>query len=250
MNTRRLTLYSPLFLLLLGLVQCSGGASRQADIEELRQQLEQQRAEIERLRQERRQLLGQPATAEEVFAHFAGDAQSGTLAGLVPGDTIEAARERFGQENRTRTWSSDVEPVTQYEWELEGGVVIRANARPDGRLRKIAVALTNPRGVNIPTLADITIGQETFRSVQQKFRTGLTTDLQLWGAQGLYTVVQRAPYPNSNWRLEFVYEMPDGLGQGQLDRIYEQVQGRQNPAVLDPYLEGQAPYMIGLEESS
>lgn len=249
MDIRKPTLYLVTLLFLLGLLQCGGGSQR-TDIEELRQQLEQQKAEIERLRQERRELLGQPATAQEVFAHFATDTQSGTLAGLVPGDMLEAARSRFGQENRTRTWSSDVEPITQYEWELEGGVVIRVNARPDGRLHKIAVALTNPRGVNIPTLADITIGQETFSSVQQKFGSGLRTDLQLWGAQGLYTVVQRAPYPNSTWRLEFVYEMPQGLGQGQLDRIYEQVQRQQNPSVLDSYLADRAPYMIALEEAS
>jgi len=247
MKTRRLTLCSLLLPLLLGLVQCGGNPNR-AELEALKQQLAEQQAEVERLRQERRQLLGQPATAQEVFAHFAGDAQGGTLAGLVPGDTVEAARARFGQENRTRTWQSEAEPITQYEWELEGGVVIRVNTRPDGRLRKVAVALMNPRGVNIPTLSGITIGQETFRSVQQKFGSGLRTDLQLWGAQGLYTVAQRIPYPNSNWRLEFVYEMPAGMSPGQLERIYEQVQRQQNPAVLDSYLADRAPYMIGLED--
>lgn len=231
----------------LALVQCSGGGNR-ADVEELRRQVAQQQAELERLRRERGQLLGQPTTAEDVFAHFERDPQAGTLAGLVPGDTLEAARARFGQENRSRTWTSEGRPITQYEWELEGGVVIRVNTEADGRVRKVAVALTNPKGVNLPTLAGLTIGRETFRSVQQKFGSELATDLQLWGAQGLYTVAQRAPYPNSNWRLEFVYQMPEGLPRGQLDRIYDEVQQRRNPQVLDSYLDDKAPYMIGLEE--
>jgi len=228
----------------LGLVECGGserGGREQREREELR-------AEIERLRRENRQLRGQPATASEVLAHFAQDGTRGTLAGLVPGDSVEQARARFGQENRARTWSSEGRPITQYEWELEGELIIRANAESDGRLIKVAVAFVDPKSVNIPTLVGLTLGQETFLSIQQKFGDKLSTDLQLWGAQGLYTVAQRAPYPNSSWRLEFAYQMPAGLGQGQLDRIEEEVMRKRNPAVLEPYLSDQAPYMVGLEE--
>lgn len=248
MNTRKLILCLVLLPLLATLAACGGGGNNQADIDALKQQLADQQAELERLRQERRALLGQPATAEEVYAHFANDAQTGTLAGLVPGDRLEAARERFGQENRSRTWASEGRPITQYEWELEGGVVIRVNAEADGRINKVAVALTDPDGVRIPTLSGLIIGQETFRSVQQRFGEKVATDLQLWGAQGLYTAAQRVPYPNSRWRLEFVYELPAGLPQGQLDRIYEEVQERRNPAALDAYLADKKPFMVGLEE--
>ena len=246
MNRHRRSLWLLLLALALGLTQCGGGDREARD--QLEREKEELRAEIERLRRENRELRGQPATASEVLAHFAQDAVRGTLAGLVPGDTVEQARARFGQENRTRTWSSEGRPVTQHEWELEGGLIIRLNAESDGRLLKAAVAFLDPKGVSIPTLSGLTLGQETFLSIQQKFGDKLSTDLQLWGAQGLYTVAQRAPYPNSSWRLEFVYEMPPGLGQGQLDRIEEEVMRKRNPAVLEPYLSDQAPYMVGLEE--
>jgi len=246
MNGRAHSLWLLFLALALGLTQCGGGDRRGA--EQLQSEKEELRAEIERLRRETRELRGQPTTASEVLAHFAQDATRGTLAGLVPRDNIEQARARFGQENRTRTWSSEGRPITQHEWELEGGLIIRLNAENDGRLLKVAVAFLDPKGVRIPTLAGLTLGQETFLSIQEKFGEKLSTDLQLWGAQGLYTVAQRAPYPNSSWRLEFVYEMPPGLGPGQLDRIEEEVMRKRNPAVLEPYLGEQAPYMVGLEE--
>ena len=246
MNKHRRSLWLLLLALALGLVQCGGGDRSGTD--QLEREREELRAEIERLRRENRQLRGQPATASEVLAHFAQDAARGTLAGLVPGDSVEQARARFGQENQTRTWSSEGRPITQHEWELEGGLLIRANAESDGRLVKVAVAFPDPKSVSIPTLAGLTLGRETFLSIQQKFGDKLSTDLQLWGAQGLYTVAQRAPYPNSRWRLEFVYQMPAGLGQGQLDRIEEEVMRKRNPAVLEPYLSDHAPYMVGLEE--
>jgi hypothetical protein len=246
MKTRNPSFWLLLAGLALTLTQCGGDAGRN---EKLQGEIEELRAELERLRQENRQLRGQPDTASEVYAHFAQDTDRGTLAGLVPGDTLAQARSRFGQENRTRSWSSEGQLITQHEWELEGGVIIRANSDPDEQLRKIAVAFTDPASVNLPTLAGLTLGQETFTSVQQKFGDNVTTDLQLWGAQGLYTVAQRAPFPNSSWRLEFLYEMPTGLGPGQLDRIEEEVMRKRNPAVLLPYLGDRPPYMVGLEEA-
>lgn len=247
MNRRPPSLWLLLAGLALAVTQCGGNRER-GELERLRQESEELRAELERLQQENRQLRGQPATASEVYAHFAQDPVRGTLAGLVPGDRLEQARSSFGQENRTRSWTSEGRPITQYEWELEGGLLIRANADPGGRLEKIAVVFTDPQSVNILTLAGLTLGRETFLRIQQKFSKALSTDLQLWGARGLYTVAQRTPLPRSRWRLEFVYELPAGLGQGQLDRIEEEVQRRGNPAVLEPYLGDRAPYLVALEE--
>lgn len=239
------------WLLLIGgallTIQCGGNPSR-GELERLRRESEELRARVERLERENRQLRGQPTTADAVYAYFAEDAEQGTLAGLMPGDELPQARYRFGQENRTRTWNSEGRTIFQYEWELEGGLIIRINADGNGRLERIAVVLPEPLGVNLPTLAGLTLGQETFTSVQEKFGETLTTDLQLWGARGLYTVAQRTPLPDGRRRLEFVYQMPSGLSRSELERIGEEVQRRRNPAVLEPHLGDRAPFMVALAE--
>ena len=212
------------------------------------------RAEVERLRAENERLKaqtearGRPVTDSKVLAYFARDPANGTLAGLTPGDNLTQAHALFGQESRARTWASEGRPITQYEWDLEGGLTLRVNAEADGRLRKVAVAFANPEMVEIPTFTGLTLGRETYLTLRQRYGTTITTDLQIWGAQGLYTVAQRAPLPNSNLRMEFVYQMPAGMGQGQLDRIEDWVQRQRNPAILEPYLGERAPYMVGLEE--
>lgn len=219
---------------------CSG-ASERAELERLRRENEALRAQMEQGRP-------RPATDSKLLAYFAQDPARGTLAGLAPGDLLEQARGRFGQETRTRSWASESQPITQYEWELEGGLTLRCNADPTGRLVKIGVAFLRPESVDIPTLNGLILGRETFLGIQQRFGAALTTDLQIWGAKGLYTIAQRTRLPESNWRLEFVYLMPPGLGQGQLDRIEELVQRQRNPAVLEPYLAERAPYLVALEE--
>ena len=237
MKIRRLTIAMLLGLLAAVLAGCGGD-----------------RAEMERLRAENDRLKAQtegrarPVTDSRVLAYFARDPSSGTLAGLTPGDNLTQAYALFRQESRTRTWASEGRPITQYEWDLEGGLTLRVNAEADGHIRKVAVAFADPDGVEIPTLNGLTLGRETYLKLQQRYSTSMTTDLQIWGAQGIYTVAQRAPVANSNLRLEFVYQMPPGMGQGQLDRIEEWVQRRRQPAILEPYLGERAPYMVGLEE--
>lgn len=233
--------------LALVLVQC-GGSPRRGELEELRRENEELRAEAERLERENRQLRGQPVTADEMYGYFAQDPAQGTLAGLQPGDELPQARSRFGQENRTRSWRSEGRTIFQYEWDLVGGVTLRLNADGNGRVQRIAALLADPQGVDIPTLAGLRLGQETFTSLQEKFGASLTTNLQLWGARGLYTVAQRTPLAQTRRRLEFVYQLPAGLSRGELDRIEEEVQRRRNPAVLEAYLRDRAPFMVALEE--
>jgi len=227
-----------LVALLAALTACGGD---RAELERLRRENEALRAQIEPAK-------ARPATDSKVLAYFAQDPAQGTLAGLAPGDTLTQAHARYGPEKRTRTWTSEGRPITQYEWELEGGLTLRVNTEADGRLRKVAVALVRPESVEIPTLSGLTLGRDTFLSIQHRFGSALSTDLHIWGAQGLYTVAQRAQLPQSRWRLEFVYQMPAGLGPGQLARIEELVQRERNPAVLEPYLGAHAPYMVAMEE--
>lgn len=234
-----------LLVSLCGLALASAGCGGNAE----REELERLRRENEALRAQTQQ-RPQPITPEKVRAYFVNDPALGTLAGLRPGQDLADAHTRFGPATRTRSWDSDGRTIFQHEWELEGGVVLRLNAGAGGRLEKIAVVLVNPQGVDIPTLAGLTLGRETYSTLQQKFGSALTTDLQLWGARGLYTVAQTATLPaqgGTRRRLEFVFEMPPGLSQTELDRIGEQVQHR-NPAVLDPHLRDRAPFMIALEE--
>jgi len=127
-------------LLILALVSCGGSAS-QEEMERLRQEVERLRAKVEQGGEENDAATAPPA----ILALFEQDATRGTLAGLQPGDTLARARERFGLETRSRSWTSDGRPVFQYEWELEAGVLIRLNADGDGRLEKVGVALDQER---------------------------------------------------------------------------------------------------------
>ena len=224
-------------LLVLALASCGGSAS-QEEMERLQQEVERLRAKVEQGGGENDAASAPPA----ILALFEQDATRSTLAGLQPGDTLAQARERFGLETRSRSWTSDGRPVFQYEWEREAGVVLRLNADGGGRLEKVGVAL------DIPTLAGLRLGQETFASVREKFGATLETDLQLWGAQGLYTVAQRTPLAGAaNRRLEFVYQMPEGLSRAQLEQIGLEVQRNRNPAVLEPHLRDRTPFQVALE---
>ncbi|MGH9863760.1 MAG: hypothetical protein ACRD35_10090 [Candidatus Acidiferrales bacterium] len=212
-------------------------------------------AELERLRRENEALRSRPGADSaarpldtKLAVHFSSDPLQGSLAGLVPGDSLVQVQARFGPESRTRTWSSEGRPITQYEWDLDAGLTLRCNADPSGRLLKVAVAFAHPQAVEIRTLQGLTLGRETYLSIQQRYGPLVLTDLQLWGVQGLYTVAQRVPIGNSRWRLEFAYQLPPGLGAGQLDRIEELVHRQRNPAVLEPYLGNQAPFLVALEE--
>ena len=230
-------------LLILALASCGGSAS-QEEMERLRQEVERLRAKGEQGGGENDAATAPPT----ILALFEQDATRSTLAGLQPGDTLAQARERFGQETRSRSWTSDGRPVFQYEWELEAGVLIRLNADGDGRLEKVGVALDGTQALNIPTLAGLRLGQETFASVREKFGATLETDLQLWGAQGLYTVAQRTPLAGAaNRRLEFVYQMPEELSRAQLEQIGLEVQRNRNPAVLEPHLHDRTPFLVALE---
>lgn len=240
---RRTPLNLLLFVAALALV--GAGCGRSAE----REELERLRRENEALRAQTQQ-RPQPVTPAKVRAYFANDPVLGTLAGLRPGQTLAEARARFGPATRMRSWDTEGRPIYEYEWDLEGGVGLRLNADAGGRLERIAVVLVNPQGVEILTLAGLTLGRETYSTLQQKFGASLSTDLRLWGALGLYTVAQTTPLATPavpRRRLEFVYEMPKGLSPAELERIGQQVRNR-NPAVLDPHLRDRAPFMIGLEE--
>ncbi|MGH9777999.1 MAG: hypothetical protein ACRD5I_06275 [Candidatus Acidiferrales bacterium] len=225
-------------LLLAALGAACGKSTEEAELERLR-------AENERLRQAGGSTA--PATASPVARHFANDAASGTLAGLMPGYDLAVARTRFGPEARTRSWPSDGRTITQYEWDLENDVVLRVNAEESGRIQRVAVVMVNPTGVNIPTLFGVTIGRETFESLHRRWAVGMTIELQLWGAQGLYTVVQRLHMQDTGRWLDFVYEMPPGLSRAELDRIGEEVQINHAAAPVLPYLRAKAPFMVALE---
>lgn len=244
-QTKRVALPA-LIALTLALAAC-GGDARDRELEELRARLERLEHEKQAAQSEE-EVTAPPALS----ARFAEDPVKGTLAGLAPGDSLERARELLGPEDRTRAWDTEDRKIVQYEWDLEAGLSLRVNANQDGQVEKIAVVLVDPQAVRIPTLAGLTIGGETFASVEEKFRSTLKTNLHIWGADGLYTVAQRTHYPpdvpDSRWQLEFAYQMPDNLGQALLDQIEEQVQRRGNPAVLEPYLAERAPYMLALEE--
>jgi hypothetical protein len=227
-------------LLLLAVVGAACGKSaEEAELERLR-------AENERLRQ---QVGGSaaPATASRVARHFSNDAAAGTLAGLMPGYDLAVARQRFGAEARTRSWPSEGRRITQYEWDLEDGVVLRVNAEQNGRVLRVAAVMTNPTGVNIPTLYTTTIGRDTFASLQQRWGNALTADPQIWGADGLYTVVQRLLFEDGGRRLEFAYEMPPEVSRAELGRIGDELMNSRDPAAVMPYLRDKHPFMVALE---
>ncbi len=210
--------------------------------------------ELERLRRENEALRAQqqaprgPVPVSSAARHFSGDVNGTTLAGLMPGFDIASARQRFGAEATTRSWRSEGRVIAQYEWQLEDSVVLRVNAAENGRIERVAVVLANPKGVNIPTLNGLALGQETYSSLQRRFGPLVTTELLLWGAQGLYTVAQRMPF-GEHRRLEFAFEMPPGLSRAELERIGDEVQNRNNATVLEPHLRDAAPYMVALEET-
>ncbi|MCI0402645.1 MAG: hypothetical protein L0212_03885 [Acidobacteria bacterium] len=208
-------------------------------------ELERLRAENERLRQQTG--AAAPATASRVARHFSNDASAGTLAGLMPGYDLAVARERFGREARTRSWPSEGRTITQYEWDLEDGVILRVNSEENGRVLRVAAVMTNPAGVNIPTLYTTTIGRDTFASLQQRWGSALTADPQIWGADGLYTVVQRLQFEGGGQQLEFAYEMPPEMSRAQLTRIGDELMNSRDPAVVMPYLRDKQPFMVALE---
>jgi len=232
-----------LSLMVVALSLLGGGCGRSAQEEEL----ERLRRENEALRAQQQVPRG-PVPISSAARHFSGDINGTTLAGLMPGFDIASARQRFGPEATSRSWRSEGRMITQYEWQLEDGVVLRVNAGENGRIERVAVVLANPKGVNIPTLNGLTLGQETYSSLQRRFGPLLTTELLLWGAQGLYTVAQRMPF-GEHRRLEFAFEMPAGLSRAELERIGDEVQNRNNASVLEPHLRDAAPYMVALEET-
>lgn len=227
------------------LAGCAGNPER-AELERLRQENEALRSRVAQVEAENRQLRKQPATPSEVYAHFANDAAQGSLGGLQPGIHLAQARSRYGVENRARSWTSEGRVIFQYEWDLAGGLVLRVNTDRQQRVERIAVVLDGTQTVSLPTLADLTLGQETYASLQKRF-PGLSTSLQLWGAQGLYTVAQTLPLGEDR-RLEFAYQLPASLGRVELDRIEREVQRQRNSAVLEPHLRDRGPFLVALEQ--
>ena len=223
-----------------------GGSGSSGELGQLRRENDELRARVEQLEQEARALRGQPPTPDKVYAFFANDPREGSLAGLFPGDYLELARSRYGRESRARSWTSEGRVIFQYEWDLLGGVVIRLNTNREQRIERVAVVLDGRQPVSLPTLAGLTIGKETYDSLNKRFPNLLVTALQLWGAQGHYTVVQTLPLSDTR-RLEFTYQMPDGLGRAELDRIEREVRAG-NLAVLEPHLGARVPFSLALEE--
>lgn len=227
-----------------------GGCGKSADQEELealRRQVEQLQSQVERLQLKQPAPEGRIVAPEGLYDHFAEDAARGALAGLVPGDSLEMARERFGPEALSRSWRSEGRQITQYEWKLDGGLLLRANAGPEGLLEKVAVAFDGSQALAMPSLAGLRLGQETFASLQEKFGGALDTNLQLWGARGYYTVAQTTPLPQTNYRLEFVFQMPQGLSRAQLEQIGDAVQRDGNAEILEAYLSDHIPFLIAVE---
>lgn len=235
--------------LLIGLALAASGCGSSGgsgDLGRLREENEQLRARVEQLEQEARQLRGQPPTPDKVYAFFANDPREGSLAGLFPGDYLESARSRYGRENRARSWTSEGRVIFQYEWDLVGGIVIRVNTGREQRIERVAVVLDGRQPVSLPTLAGLTIGKETYDSLGKRFPDLMTTALQLWGAQGHYTVVQTLPLSDTR-RLEFAYEMPADTSRAELDRIEREMR-QGNTAVLEPHLRDRVPFSTALEE--
>lgn len=234
-------------LLALAAAGCSGGASS-GDADRLRRDNEALEERVAQLEAEARQLRGQPPTPDKVYAQFANDPREGTLAGLFPGDYLESARSRYGRENRARSWTSEGRVIFQYEWDLAGGLVLRVDTNREQRVQRIAVVLDGSQLVHLPTLAGLTIGAETYNSLNERFPGLLNTALQLWGAQGHYTVAQTLPLSETR-RLVFAYAMPEGLGRAELDRIEQAVRREGDLSVLEPHLGDRVPFSLALEEA-
>jgi hypothetical protein len=228
-----------LLLVVSALSAACGKSAEEAELERLRR-------ENEALRQQREAQPG-PVPVSGVARHFAKDAGAGTLAGLMPGYDLAVARTLYGAEARTRSWRSEGRPITQYEWDLEDGVLLRVNAEDTGRIVRVAAVMTNPASVNIPTLYNTTLGRDTFASLQQRWGGALTADPQLWGADGIYTVVQRLLFEEGGRRLEFAYEMPPEVSRAELDRLGDQLMVTRDPALVMPFLRDKHPFMAALE---
>ena len=212
-------------------------------------------AELERLRKEVSDLRtqvgdegegGGAGMPVEKLDHFELDVLRGTLAGLIPGDSLETARGRFGPETVSRSWPSEGRVQTQYEWELEPGLFLRLNAESNGVLKKIAVALDGTRPTHIPVFAGVRLGQDTFEDLQGHFDGPLKTFLQFWGARGLYTIVQIRPVKGTRRYMEFSFQIPDGISTAQLNEIGEQIQMTNDGEVLEPYLSDLTPFQVAL----
>lgn len=219
------------------------------ELEHLRQQKATLEAEVERLRAENRRLRGQPETPSALAQHFTNDARQGTLAGLVPGDFIDKARQLYGQETRTNVYASAGKRESQYEWELVGGVTLRLSADDNGRIFRIGVLVDTAQPLFIPTIAGVTLGKDTFADVEQKFGRALWTDLHIWGVRGIYTVAQTLePGQQQRWRLQFAYQLPEELPPEQLSRIREEVHDHRNTNYLMQFVASRLPYLVVLEE--
>jgi len=229
-------------------VACRTTADPQ-ELARLRQEKAMLEAELERLRAENRRLRGQPETPSALAEHFANDARQGTLAGLVPGDFIDQARQRYGQETRMNTYASAGKRESQYEWELVSGVTLRLTADDNGRIFRIGVVVDTAQPPFIPTIAGVTLGKDTFADIEQKFGRALWTDLHIWGRQGIYTVAQTLDVGQQRrWRLQFAYQMPEDLSPEQLSRVYEEVHRHRNTNYLMQFVGSRLPYLVVLEE--
>lgn len=219
-----------------------------AELDRLRQEKVALEAELERLRAENRRLRGQPETASAVAQFFSSDARAGTLAGLVPGDFIPKARQLFGRETRMDVYVAS-DRVSQYEWELVGGVTLRLGADDRGRIFRIGVLLDTAQPAVIPTLEGVTLGRDTYADIEEKFGQALWVNLHLWGVRGIYSVAQTLERgPARPYQLQFAYELPPGLSQAQLDRIRTEVLQHRNTGYLMQFVADRIPYLVVLEE--
>ena len=226
---------------LLASLALYGSACQSADDAEL----ERLRKEVAALRSEDAGEAGEEIPTEEL-EQFHLDALRGTLAGLIPGDSLETARRRFGPETLSRSWPSEGRVQMQYEWELEPGLFLRLNAESNGVLKRIAVALDGTRPTNIAVFEGVRFGQDTFEDLNRRFRRSLVTFLHFWGARGLYTVVQIRPVEGTRRFMEFSFQMPEGLSPAQLTEIGEQIQRTNDGKVLEPYLSDRVPFQVAL----
>jgi len=238
-----------LLISLIALSMACRTAGDPQELERLRQEKAQLEAEVERLRAENRRLRGQPETSSAVAQHFANDAGQGTLAGLVPGDFIDKARQLYGQETRMNSYVSAGRRESQYEWELVGGVTLRLSADDTGRIFRIGVVVDTAQPPFIPTIESVTLGKDTFADMERKFGRALWTDLHIWGVQGIYTVAQTLePGQQRRWRLQFAYQLPAGISPEELGRIHEEVHQHRNTNYLMQFVGTRLPYLVVLEE--
>lgn len=233
-------------LLLVGMAACARGSDPK-EAERLQQGKVALEAELERLRAENRRLRGEPEAPAELARFFSNDARTGTLAGLAPGDFIEKARRLYGRESRMNVFGSGASRESQYEW-VFGGVTLRLSAEDNGRVFRVGVVMDTGQPPMIPTLEGVTLGRDTFASIDRKFGQALWTDLHIWGVKGTYTVAQTLlPGSNRRWPLQFAYEMPRELSPEELERIRVEVGQHRNPGYLMQFVGDRLPYLVRLE---